>query len=83
MAKSKDERYNTCEELIAAVQSVPEQVTIPNAGEAFDASDELKDARAAAHLLSRGAIRRKVRSRAGATHSFHRSSDPGALFGSL
>ena len=29
---------------------VPEQVTIPNAGEAFDASDELKDARAAAQL---------------------------------
>jgi NAD(P)H-dependent FMN reductase len=29
---------------------VPEQVTIPNAGEAFDAGDELKDARAAAQL---------------------------------
>jgi chromate reductase, NAD(P)H dehydrogenase (quinone) len=29
---------------------VPEQVTIPNAGEAFDASDELKDARAGAQL---------------------------------
>ncbi len=29
---------------------VPEQVTIPNAAEAFDASDELKDARAAAQL---------------------------------
>jgi chromate reductase, NAD(P)H dehydrogenase (quinone) len=29
---------------------VPEQVTIPNAGEAFDVSDELKDARAAAQL---------------------------------
>jgi chromate reductase len=29
---------------------VPEQVTIPNAGEAFDMSDELKDARAAAQL---------------------------------
>jgi chromate reductase, NAD(P)H dehydrogenase (quinone) len=29
---------------------VPEQVTIPNAGEAFDASDELKDVRAAAQL---------------------------------
>ena len=29
---------------------VPEQVTIPNAGEAFDASDELKDARAATQL---------------------------------
>jgi NAD(P)H-dependent FMN reductase len=29
---------------------VPEQVTIPNAGEAFDASDELKDPRAAAQL---------------------------------
>jgi chromate reductase, NAD(P)H dehydrogenase (quinone) len=29
---------------------VPEQVTIPNAGEAFDASDDLKDARAAAQL---------------------------------
>jgi chromate reductase, NAD(P)H dehydrogenase (quinone) len=29
---------------------VPEQVTIPNAGEAFDASDDLKDARAGAQL---------------------------------
>jgi chromate reductase, NAD(P)H dehydrogenase (quinone) len=29
---------------------VPEQVTIPNAGEAFDVSDELKDARAATQL---------------------------------
>jgi chromate reductase, NAD(P)H dehydrogenase (quinone) len=29
---------------------VPEQVTIPNAAEAFDMSDELKDARAAAQL---------------------------------
>jgi chromate reductase, NAD(P)H dehydrogenase (quinone) len=29
---------------------VPEQVTIPNAGEAFDVSDELKDARAASQL---------------------------------
>jgi NAD(P)H-dependent FMN reductase len=29
---------------------VPEQVTIPNAGEAFDARDELKDTRAAAQL---------------------------------
>jgi chromate reductase len=29
---------------------VPEQVTIPNAAEAFDASDELKDARAGAQL---------------------------------
>ncbi len=29
---------------------VPEQVTIPNAGEAFDASDELKDGRSAAQL---------------------------------
>ena len=29
---------------------VPEQVTIPNAGEAFDASDELKDPRSAAQL---------------------------------
>jgi NAD(P)H-dependent FMN reductase len=29
---------------------VPEQVTIPNAGEAFDASDELKDSRAATQL---------------------------------
>jgi chromate reductase, NAD(P)H dehydrogenase (quinone) len=29
---------------------VPEQVTIPNAGEAFDMGDELKDARAAAQL---------------------------------
>jgi chromate reductase, NAD(P)H dehydrogenase (quinone) len=29
---------------------VPEQVMIPNAGEAFDASDELRDARAAAQL---------------------------------
>jgi chromate reductase, NAD(P)H dehydrogenase (quinone) len=29
---------------------VPEQVTIPNAAEAFDVSDELKDARAAAQL---------------------------------
>jgi len=29
---------------------VPEQVTVPNAAEAFDAMDELKDARAAAQL---------------------------------
>jgi chromate reductase, NAD(P)H dehydrogenase (quinone) len=29
---------------------VPEQVTVPNAGDAFDASDDLKDARAAAQL---------------------------------
>jgi chromate reductase len=29
---------------------VPEQVTIPNAGDAFDAGDELKDARAATQL---------------------------------
>jgi chromate reductase, NAD(P)H dehydrogenase (quinone) len=29
---------------------VPEQVTIPNAGEAFDVSDELKDARASTQL---------------------------------
>ena len=29
---------------------VPEQVTVPNAGEAFDANDELQDARAAAQL---------------------------------
>jgi chromate reductase, NAD(P)H dehydrogenase (quinone) len=29
---------------------VPEQVTVPNAGEAFDVSDELKDARAASQL---------------------------------